>query len=100
MNDRKKCDNDLETLQMDETPELAVKGREMGINDPVMIMNEVHGRGLPEERSGGELLEKVKRIDHVLPSMGKDRPGRPGPGMSGPLLLMCGTAFELTMRGI
>jgi len=70
--DCKKCDNGLESFQMDETPKLTVKGREVGINALDEIMKEIRSRGLLEPKLGNELLEGVKQRDYVPPSMEKD----------------------------
>jgi len=70
--DCKKCDNGLESFQMDETPKLTVKGREVGINALDEIMKEIRSRGLLEPQLGNELLEGVKQRDYVPPSMEKD----------------------------
>lgn len=72
MADCKKCDNGLESFQMDETPKLTVKGREVGINALDEIMKEIRSRGLLEPQLGNELLEGVKQRDYVPPSMEKD----------------------------
>jgi hypothetical protein len=70
--DCKKCDSGLESFQMDETPKLTVKGREVGINALDEIMKEIRSRGLQEPQLGNELLEGVKHRDYVPPSMEKD----------------------------
>jgi hypothetical protein len=70
--DCKKCDNSLESFQMDETPKLTVKGREVGINALDEIMKEIRSRGLQEPHLGNELLEGVKQRDYVPPSMEKE----------------------------
>jgi hypothetical protein len=72
MNDCKKCDSSLEAFMIDETPKLMVRGKEIGINDLDQIMKDVHAAGTSEERLGLELLERVKRMDYVPPSMEKD----------------------------
>jgi len=72
LNNCKKCDTGLDVFQIDETPNLMVKGREVGINDLDGIMKEVHELDLPEEHVDRELLEHVKRKDYIPPSMEKD----------------------------
>jgi len=72
MVDCKKCDNGLESFQMDETPKLNVRGKEIGIAALDDIMKEVHNAGLSEDRIGQELLEQVMQKDYVPPSLEKD----------------------------
>ena len=72
MVDCKKCDNGLESFQMDETPKLMVKGKEIGIHALDEIMQHVRSLGLQEPRLGDELLGEVKRRDYVPPSVEKD----------------------------
>ena len=72
MADCKKCDNSLDAIQLDETPKLLVKGREIGINSLDDIMKDVRARYLQEPELGTALLEEVKRRDYVPPSMEKD----------------------------
>jgi hypothetical protein len=72
MADCKKCDSSLDAIQMDETPKLMVKGREVGINALDDIMKNVRTRNLQELALGNALLEEVKRLDYVPPSMEKD----------------------------
>jgi len=72
MADCKKCDNSLDAIQMDETPKLMVRGREVGINALDDIMKDVRSRGLQEPELGTMLLNEVKRIDYVPPAMEKD----------------------------
>jgi hypothetical protein len=72
MADCKKCDNSLDAIQLDETPKLVVKGREIGINALDDIMKDVRSRNLQEPVLGTVLLEEVKRLDYVPPSMEKD----------------------------
>lgn len=69
--DCKKCDNSLESFQMDETPKLLVNGREVGIHALDDIMKDVRSRGLPEEELGKALLDEVKRRDYVPSSVEK-----------------------------
>lgn len=72
MNDCKKCDNSLEAFQIDETPKLMIRGKEIGINDLDQILKDVHALNISGDRLGNELLERVKRKDYVPPSMEKD----------------------------
>lgn len=72
MADCKKCDSSLEAIQLDETPKLVVKGREIGINALDDIMKDVRSRSLQEPELGTVLLNEVKRLDYVPPSMEKD----------------------------
>ena len=72
MADCKKCDSSLEAVQLDETPKLVVKGREIGINTLDDIMKDVRSRNLQEPTLGTALLDEVKRLDYVPPSMEKD----------------------------
>jgi len=72
MADCKKCDSSLDAIQLDETPKLMVKGREIGINALDDIMKDVRSRGLKEPELGTALLNEVKRLDYVPPSMEKD----------------------------
>jgi len=72
MADCKKCDSSLDAIQMDEPPKLMVKGREVGINALDDIMKNVRARNLQEPALGNALLEEVKRLDYVPPSMEKD----------------------------
>ncbi|HNU35727.1 MAG TPA: hypothetical protein PKJ15_03945 [Methanomassiliicoccales archaeon] len=69
MADCKKCDNSLDAIQLDETPKLVVKGRKININALDDIMKEVRSRNLQEPALGTALLEEVKRLDYVPPSM-------------------------------
>jgi len=72
MADCKKCDSSLDAIQMDETPKLMVRGREIGINALDDIMKDVRTRDLQEPALGTALLEEVKRLDYVPPSMAND----------------------------
>lgn len=72
MTDCKKCDSSLDTIQLDETPKLMVRGREVGINALDDIMKDVRSRDLQEPALGTALLEEVKRLDYVPPSMAND----------------------------
>lgn len=72
MADCKKCDSSLDAIQLDETPKLLVKGREIGINALDDIMKDVRSRSLREPELGSTLLNEVKRLDYVPPSMEKD----------------------------
>lgn len=72
MADCKKCDSSLDAIQLDETPKLMVRGREIGINALDDIMKDVRSRGLQEPELGTALLSEVKRMDYVPPSMEKD----------------------------
>ena len=72
MADCKKCDNSLDAIQLDETPKLVVRGREIGINALDDIMKDVRSRELKGSELGAALLNEVKRLDYVPPSMEKD----------------------------
>ncbi len=72
MADCKKCDSSLDAIQLDETPKLKVRGREVGINALDDIMKDVRSRNLQEPTLGTALLEEVKRLDYVPPSMAND----------------------------
>ncbi len=72
MADCKKCDSSLDAIQLDETPKLVVKGREIGINALDDIMKAVRTRDLREPELGNVLLDEVKRQDYVPPSMVND----------------------------
>lgn len=70
--DCKKCDNSLDSIQLDETPKLIVRGKEIGINNLDDIMKMIRSRSLQEPELGTALLDEVKRRDYVPPSMEKD----------------------------
>jgi len=72
MDDCKKCDTNLDAIQLDETPKLMVKGREIGINALDDIINEVRSMDLPSERVADQLLKLVEEKDYVPPSMTND----------------------------
>jgi len=72
MADCKKCDSSLEAIQLDETPKLQVRGRDVGINALDDIMKDIRSRNLQEPELGNALLGEVKRLDYVPPSMEKD----------------------------
>ena len=72
MADCKKCDSSLDAIQLDETPKLVVKGREIGINALDDIMKDVHSRKRQEQELGTALLNEVKRLDYVPSSLEKD----------------------------
>jgi hypothetical protein len=72
MADCKKCDNTLDAIQLDETPKLLVKGREIGINALDDIMEDVRSRDLKGSELGAALLNETKRLDYVPPSMEND----------------------------
>ncbi len=72
MADCKKCDSSLEAIQLDETPKLQVRGRDVGINALDDIMKDIRSRNLQEPELGTALLGEVKRLDYVPPSMEKD----------------------------
>ena len=69
MADCKKCDNHLESFQLDETPKLMVRGKEIGIAALDEIMREAREAGWSGEVLAQQLLEKVKERDYVPPSL-------------------------------
>lgn len=70
---QKECRKCGEELVIDETPKIKVNGKDIGINDLDVIMDQVNALGLTDDNEiGKKLLKLVKESDFVPSSVEKE----------------------------